>query len=301
MKFTLIGGGGFIGQQLAIHLSMDHEVVVIDNFCYDQNDDLGAEVRVIKDDVMNITRHESELKTSDYVFFMASPRLNEINDLPQPLPYIDALSKTLEICDDEDLKTQVIFFSSCSVYGYQKGIMNEFSQTKVTSLYSKLKIDSENVLKKFGNDRFKIIRLSTLFGLSRVPRNDLLINNFVKDVLFSKYLEVYDPQAWRPNINIFTLIDVLKELAEGDKFERILNIGFNELNITKQDLILTLVTQNKLDFAVKYYAPSDSRSYRVNFSRLESLIENTEPISYSAGVDQLIDGFKKELSNHYEE
>ena len=92
-------------------------------------------------------------------------------------------------------------------------MVNELSTTKVTSLYSKLKIDSENLLKKYDEERFKIVRLSTLFGSSRVGRNDLLVNNFVKDVLFSQYLEVYDPEAWRPNINIHTLCGVLKELA----------------------------------------------------------------------------------------
>lgn len=294
MKFTLIGGGGYIGQVLAEHLdNADHKVVVIDNFNYEQNDDLGGGVQVINDDVANITRHAAELETSDYVFYMASPRLNEINDLPQPLPHIEGLKKTLDICEKAGVK--VVFFSSCSVYGYQNKLVNEDSPVKVTSLYSKLKIDSERIVRKYDNDNFYIIRLSTLFGLSKVPRNDLLINNFVKDILFSKYLEVYDPTAWRPNINLYTLVAVLKELAEENKFQSTLNIGFNLLNTTKQDLILTLVTQNKLDFAVKYYSPDDSRSYKVDFSRLEEIIKE-EPILYRDGIDQLVEGYKMQLN-----
>ena len=167
---------------------------------------------------------------------------------------------------------------------------------------SKLKIDSENLLKKYDEERFKIVRLSTLFGSSRVGRNDLLVNNFVKDVLFSQYLEVYDPEAWRPNINIHTLCGVLKELAEKNAFQNILNIGYNVLNTTKQELILKMVTRNKLDFTVKYYSPDDSRSYKVDFSRMEELID-LEPIQYVDGVDQLVDTFRdivKEQNQHDE-
>lgn len=295
MKYILVGGAGFIGQELAFNLvEKEHDITIIDTFEYDQRDGFHSEIKVIKDSVENIKRYSDLLREADYVFYMASPRLNEINDLPQPLPHLQGLKETLEICDDYNLKTQVIFFSSCSVYGYQKGTVNELSPTKVTSLYSKLKIDSENLLKSFDNDRFKIIRLSTLYGNSCVSRNDLLVNNFVKDILFSEFLEVYDPGAWRPNIFLDDLIKVLIYLSENNKFEDVLNIGYNELNITKQDLILTLVTQNKLNFAVKYYTPSDSRSYRVNFSKLGNIC-NIPYTPYSEGIESLIKNLKQKI------
>mgnify|MGYP000093170257 FL=1 len=291
MKFTLIGGAGFIGSQLMTYLpQFGHEVKVIDNLTYGQNFGYPDEVKLINDDVKNIGRYETELNEADYVFYMASPRLNEINDLEEPLPHLAGLKTTLDICQNNN--TQVIFFSSCSVYGYRKNMVNELSTTKVTSLYSKLKIDSENLLKKYDEDRFKIVRLSTLFGTSGVGRNDLLVNNFVKDVLFSQYLEVYDPEAWRPNINIHTLCGVLKELAEKNAFQSILNIGYNILNTTKQELILKMVTRNKLDFTVKYYSPDDSRSYKVDFSKMEELID-LEPIQYVDGIDQLVSTFRE--------
>ena len=293
MKFTLIGGGGFIGSNLhhKLHLA-GHEVTVIDNLTYGQPFNSVAQVKFINDDVQNIARYATELNQSDYVFYMASPRLNEINDLPQPLPHLDGLKKTLDLCENNNAK--VVFFSSCSVYGYRNSTVNEQSKTKITSLYSKLKIDSENLLKKYDNDRFKIIRLSTLFGRSVVGRNDLLVNNFVKDVLFTKYLEVYDPEAWRPNINIHTLCDVLVQLAERNNFKSVLNIGYNLLNTTKADLILKMVTKNKLDFIVKYYSPDDSRSYRVDFTEMEGLVD-VEPILYEDGINQLIESFKLDL------
>jgi len=69
MKFTLIGGGGYIGQPLAEHLTdKGHKVVIIDNFNYEQNDNLGDDIEIINDDVLNITRHSAHLTTSNYVF-----------------------------------------------------------------------------------------------------------------------------------------------------------------------------------------------------------------------------------------
>lgn len=291
MKFTLIGGAGFIGSQLCYNLTdAGHKVTVIDNLTYGQQQPEIPAVNFIQDDVENVGRYVTELNQADYVFFMASPRLNEMKDIPLHQPHLQGLKTTLDICKDNN--TEVIFFSSCSVYGYRKEIVSELTPTKVTSLYSKLKIDSENLLKKYDIDRFKIIRLSTLFGLSRVGRNDLLVNNFVKDALFSQYLEVYDPEAWRPNINLQTLCVVLKELSEKNAFQDILNIGFNSMNTTKQELILKMVTRNKLDFAVKYYSPDDSRSYKVDFSKMEKLVKE-EPIQYVDGIDHLIQNFKE--------
>lgn len=298
MKFTLIGGAGFIGSQLIDTLTDGgHKVTVIDNLTYSQQIQPHDSVKFIQDDVENIARYSTEINQADYVFFMASPRLNEMNDLPLHQPHLQGLKTTLDICENND--TQVIFFSSCSVYGYRKEIVSELTPTKVTSLYSKLKIDSENLIKKYDIDRFKIIRLSTLFGLSKVGRNDLLVNNFVKDALFSQYLEVYDPEAWRPNINIHTLCNVLKELAEKNAFQDILNIGYNNMNTTKQELILNMVTRNKLDFTVKYYSPDDSRSYKVDFSKMEKLVEE-EPIRYVDGVDQLVNNFKENFNREDE-
>jgi len=89
MKFTLIGGAGFIGSQLMNDLpEAGHKVTVIDNLTYGQNFSYPKETKLINDDVKNIGRYETELNEADYVFFMASPRLNEINDLEEPLPHL---------------------------------------------------------------------------------------------------------------------------------------------------------------------------------------------------------------------
>ena len=119
MKFVLIGGAGYIGSYLADKLDRKgYEVTIIDNFTYNQSPFFNKTITVVNDDIENIKHHAADIASADYVFFMASPRLNEINDLPQPLPYLTGLEDTVECLGE---KTQLIFFSSCSVYGYQPG------------------------------------------------------------------------------------------------------------------------------------------------------------------------------------
>ena len=102
MKFVLIGGAGYIGSQLTRALdSRGFTVTVIDNFTYNQNTYFPPSVNVVKDDIENIKTHQADIASADYVFFMASPRLNEINDLPQPLPYLDALKDTVELLGEK--------------------------------------------------------------------------------------------------------------------------------------------------------------------------------------------------------
>ena len=94
------------------------------------------------------------------------------------------------------------------------------------------------------------------------------------------------------NLFIKAWCNCIKELSEKNAFQDILNIGFNSMNTTKQELILKMVTRNKLDFAVKYYSPDDSRSYKVDFSKMEKLVKE-EPIQYVDGIDHLIQNFKE--------
>ena len=92
--------------------------------------------------------------------------------------------------------------SSCSVYGKNPNIVNEKSDTMVTSLYSKLKIDSENLIIEKNNKNHFIFRLATLYGICPFMRNDILINNFVNDIKIGKQIEVFDIDSTRPHLHV---------------------------------------------------------------------------------------------------
>lgn len=198
---------------------------------------------------------------------MASPRLSGLQNDEQVRSKLNSFHKFLEHFS----KTKLYFFSSCSVYGNQPDICNEDSKVIETSKYSKLKIESENLLQNLSSN-YTILRLSTLFGYSDVIRNDLLVNNFLHDIKDYDYLEVYDSNSWRPNIHIDDCIEVLYKLLYLDITDNILNIGDNSLNITKRNLIETIQSVLGKTINFKEIDTESTRSYKVDFSKLNSYI-----------------------------
>lgn len=74
-----------------------------------------------------------------------------------------------------DKKPVFIFISTSHVYNHSKNKLKETSKTNPKSLYAKLKLNSENYIKK-NYTKFSIIRLFNIYGLNQ-PKN-----HFIPDI-----------------------------------------------------------------------------------------------------------------------
>ena len=234
MKVLIIGGAGYLGIPLSNSLH-NCDITVYDKFLYSNITFLKKDIVIINDDVSNIEKYDELLNSQDVIIYLASPRLLELTDSSQLNLPINQFKKTIELIKNE--KIRFIFSSSCSVYGKRTDVVNEKSDTQISSLYSELKISCENILLSKNNPKFKIVRLSTLYGVSKLNRNDVLINNLIQDIKEGKPIEIFDPLAERPHLHVKDCVKILKSIIEGDYNDTIINIGKNELNINKIDLI----------------------------------------------------------------
>ena len=144
-----------------------------------------------------------------------------------------------------------------------------------------MKIECEKHLLSKKNNDFKILRLSTLYGNSNPLRKDVFINNMLEDLKDNKEIEIFDPTAKRPHLHVNDCVNVLTKLIEVDIIDKIINVGFNQLNVSKIDLIDLM--KMSIDFNYVTYKTEDSRNYHVNFDLLEKYINYT-PITYSEGI-----------------
>jgi nucleoside-diphosphate-sugar epimerase len=282
MNILLIGGAGFIGLSLTKKLVEKHRVTIYDSLMYNQTLDLPNGITLIKDEVGNIQNHD--ISGYDIILYMASPRLLHLGNDEQITPELVSLKQTL---DKLNKKTKFYFFSSCSVYGNNQNIVDEASPVMVTSFYSKLKIKSEKIIQKHSHKNKIILRLATLFGHSLIQRNDLLINNFIRDIKESNSIEIYDGNAWRPNIFIDDLVDALIKLIKIEITEPIINIGHNSLNITKNNLVNIISQMLNKNIKKVMIESKDTRSYKVNFFKLNSIIQHTF-YNYAESIQKMI-------------
>lgn len=288
MKVLVIGGAGFLGTKIVNHFlssnygdDVNYEVTVYDNFSKSNLTVLPLGCTIIQDDISNISNFKDKLKNFDIVYYLAQPRLGEINDNTKQQA-VEDLKHTLDLISPN---TRFIFTSSCSVYGISDEQVTEESPVKITSPYSAMKIECENLIKSYNKDNLKILRLATLFGIGKVSRPDLMINNFVLDILNGE-IEIFDANALRPHFDVDDASIALRVLGEIDYEETILNVGHKSTVFTKKQLvkeICNVLTQNP---KLTIFETKDSRNYSVDFYKFD-IITNFMPTKFSKSLKNL--------------
>lgn len=293
MKIIIFGGAGYLGTKLCKKLKDNgNHITVYDSFKYNDSFKMKYVDRIIKDDISNIENYKEIFNDANKIVYLISPRLPEIVDENQIDNELRNLKGVLDLVKDD---TRFYFTSSCSVYGVSENIMNESSPVMVTSLYSKLKIESEKLINQYENLKYLILRLSTLYGEGDISRNDILINNLVNSYRNNEKIEIFDPNAVRPHLHLHDCIELFQYLLFFDFEHKIVNVGFNELNITKKELVETIEKSINKNLEVIYHETKDSRSYVVDFSLLKKLMpQNFIFIKYSEGLFNLY--FNKKLT-----
>ena len=283
MNILLIGGGGYLGIPLSKELTKKgHNVVVFDKFKYNTQDLI--ECKKINGDVGGITlRFDFHYPSFDIIFYLSQPRLNELDTEKQVETEVSYFNTFINSFNWSGIyrTPKVYFISSCSVYGKTEDIVNEDSAVIPTSLYSKMKIECEKIITENKNSNFKILRLSTLYGNSDYTRNDVFINNIINDVIDEKIIEIYDPFAKRPHLHVIDCVKIITNLVNIQFNEPILNIGVNELNINKSELINIIKKIKPFEYVENF--TNDSRDYGVDFGLLKKYVD-FEHIKYEEGI-----------------
>ena len=176
--------------------------------------------------------------------------------------------------------------SSCSVYGSGNGEewLHEDSDCRPLTAYAESKLAMEKDLQHLASETFEVIilRPGTVFGFSPRLRFDLVVNNMVAWALATGRLHLKSTgNAWRPLLHVADLsraIGDLLELPSPALTQQVFNIGFNELNLRVIDLAERLC-KSMPGMALRFASDAgpDSRSYRVDCSRLSATLKDWRP------------------------
>ena len=295
MKFLLLGGGGYLGSVLSELISeRRQEVIVYDTFKYWNVNNNPQNVTYIKDDLTNITNHLDKFQNVDYVLYMASPRFGEVRDDLHITSEILLMDHTLKCVRKVSPNYKLIFFSSCSVYGNTNDVVDENTELVPTTMYSKLKIEGEKQILNSDIKNYLIVRLATLYGVGIIERDDLLINNIVNDIKNNKKIQIYEPEAYRPNLNVKDCAEIIFRLCAENIENKVINVGYNKFNITKTQLIHKVEQSINKKIDVDFVDDGlEFRSYYVNFDKLEKYILNFSPTLLERGIYEIF--FKEKL------
>ena len=296
MKNVLItGGAGFFGSKLVEKLlELNYNVTVYDILNFGEN---GCKpfygrdnYKLIIGDIRNHSKLESIILDNDIIIHLAAyvgePVCKQNKDSVYDVN-TEATCFIADICKKEN--KQLLFLSTCSNYGKNIEMVNEESGLNPLGLYSDSKIKAENYIID-NMDEYLILRCSTLFGVSHRMRVDLTINQFLFEIFNYGVISVFGESAWRPYIHVEDACNIIIKSFE-NKIKGVYNLGKDSLNITKKQIVDELNKHN-LNFKTEYVHFDDPRDYRVDFTKLNSVLDYEVKFDFTKGINEMIEYFQ---------
>jgi nucleoside-diphosphate-sugar epimerase len=194
-----------------------------------------------------------------------------------------------------------VFASSCSIYGAADDRpRTEESAASPLTAYARSKVLTERALLELASPDFVVtcLRFATACGMSDRLRLDLVLNDFVACALSARRITVLsDGTPWRPLINVRDMalaIDwaVQRRVHDGGEC-LVVNAGSNRWNYQVRELAEAVAAAVPgTVVSINQQAPPDRRSYRVDFSKFQSLAPAHQP---QAELRETIDELKRGL------
>ena len=302
----ITGGAGYIGSVISrILLEKGYNLTILDRlfFGFDPIKDIADQITLIKDDIRFF--NPKHMKGVDAVFDLAALSNDPSGEL-DPKKTLDINYKgrvrVAKLAKKYRVK-KYIFASTCSVYGFQDGIINEESDLNPLTTYANASVMAEKEILPLVNKNFSatILRQATVYGFSYRMRFDLAINGMVLGYYKSGKIPIMrDGKQWRPFVNVkdtsSAFVKVLEsepELVNGQIF----NVGSDEQNIQIFSLAKMVAEGCNLPFKYEWYGDCDTRSYKVSFKKIRSTLNFKPQITIKDGAKNVFEAIKQGLLN----
>ena len=191
-NILVTGGAGYIGSHIVeLLIKKNFKVFIYDNLVTGYKRLIIKKAKFIKGDIKNFKHLSKTLKKNkiDSIIHLAA-YLNVSESEKFKKKYyknnIDGTLNLVKSCDQTNVKN-IIFSSSCSIYGNFKGSVTENKKPNPKSYYAYTKFKSENLIKKFSKKykyKYIILRYFNVAGASNSGKigeignkNDRLIKN----------------------------------------------------------------------------------------------------------------------------
>ena len=307
MKILVTGGAGYLGSILVPQLLKNgYEVIVVDNFMYNQNSLLDCcndkNLTIIRGDARDKNLISKCLKNADAIFPLAC-----LTGAPlcQKYPFeaksiiVDAVKMILDLRSKEQI---IIYPTTNSGYGVgQKDVFcTEQTPLNPISLYGKLKVETEKMLLDAKNSI--TLRLATVFGISPRMRLDLLINDFIYRAVNDRFIVLFEAHFKRNYIHIQDIARVFIHCLDNFKQMRNepYNVGLSDANLSKWELCEEIKKQVPEFYFVeaKIGEDPDKRNYIVSNEKIEKTGFKPD-VSLPEGIAEIIKGYQIIKKNQF--
>lgn len=299
MKSVIIGGAGFIGTNLAIHLARETEgqITIIDreDYYFDTLKSLNLPRITYKTAPFSMDADfDEQVKGQDVVYHLAStviPGTSNQNVPAELEANIIVTAKLLDACVRQEVKKVVFISSGGAVYG-KKGTcpIPEDTVTYPISSYGIQKLAIEKLLYLYHyqeNLDYRVIRLANPYGPYQRPNGKLgVVTTFVYKALTDGKLVVYgDGSVVRDFIYIEDAVRAINKIVNGNSDLRIFNLGSGR-GTSVNELISDIKESIASELEVEHIATraADVPVNYLDISRYEANYGKLNPVSLKDGI-----------------
>jgi nucleoside-diphosphate-sugar epimerase len=187
-KVSIIGGSGFIGENLYKALQSDFEVNNID-----KNNASAFSTTIA--DVRNLDELQTAVENPDWIVLLAAEHKDNV--LPTSLYYdvnVKGTENVLKVMRAKNIR-KIVFTSTVAVYGLNKTNPDENFPTDPFNDYGKSKLQAEELLRAWYHEApeertLMIVRPTVIFG----PKNKGNVYNLLQQILSGKFLMIGNGQ-----------------------------------------------------------------------------------------------------------
>jgi len=302
MRILVTGGAGYIGSVLSrILVEKGYDVSCLDRFFFGKEalENVSGDVNLIKDDIRWFD--PEILRGVDAVFDLASLSNDPSGELdPQKTLEINYGGRVRVATLSKKYKVSTyVLASTCSVYGFQEGTLNEESRLNPLTTYAKANMMAERETLPLADKSFTVtaLRQATVYGLSHRMRFDLAINGMVLGFFKNGKIPIMrDGKQWRPFVHVKDTSKAFARVLESDKEMvngQIFNVGNNEQNLQIFGLAKMVAESIRLPFNFEWYGSPDMRSYRVSFDKIKEQLGYRTDYTPKEGAREVFDALKE--------
>ena len=301
MKVLVTGGAGYIGSVLSrALLERGHDVTCLDRFFFgaDSLKEIAEKITLIKAD---IRWFEPEiLHGIDAVLDLASLSNDPSGELdPEKTFEINhkGRARVAALSKKQGVKKYVLA-STCSVYGFQEGMLTEESSLNPLTTYAKANVLAEKDVLPLADKTFCVtaLRQATVYGFSGRMRFDLAINGMVLGFFKKGKIPIMrDGEQWRPFVHVkdtsnafIRVIESKDESVNGQVF----NVGSDEQNFQVFNLARLVAESIELPFNYEWYGSPDKRSYKVGFEKIRKTLGYKPAYTPKEGSKEVFEALK---------
>ena len=177
-SILITGGAGYIGSHIVEKLvKTNNKIIILDNLITGYKKLINKKAIFIKGDIKNYKKLSNivkKYKINSIIHLAAYLNISEAEKNKKKY-YLNNVVGTLNIikcCKNENVKN-IVFSSSCSIYGNVKGSVNEKKRASPKGYYAFTKLKGEQIIKKYSkkfNYNYAILRYFNIAGASSTKK-----------------------------------------------------------------------------------------------------------------------------------